>query len=160
MGAFSWGGLRLRRGHLIFSQLTFAPMLLYAEELGTDVHGLVAQLLAGVVATQKDVAAFHCRSRRKSRSVVCAVPSERTGYANPLNVLTIMGGETETIVSQRSIGRSRPRPRPYDSLQEIANEMSLGVLTQHPPRSKSSPTTSALLTAKIRGFQGKEPTYK
>jgi hypothetical protein len=104
------------------------------EELGTDVHGLVAQLLAGVVATPEGP--LHFIAGAGGNHGASFVPFHPDGLATQtrINVLTIMGGEMETIRQPEVDWEVKSASRPYDSLQEIANEMSLGVLTQYPPQ--------------------------
>ena len=67
-----------------------------------------------------------------------------------------MGGEMETIRQPEVDWEVKSASRPYDSLQEIANQMSLGVLTQHPPQVEVvAYNVAAVGMAKIRGFQGR-----
>jgi hypothetical protein len=101
-------------------------------DLGFDVRGLIDQLLTGSLKTPHGELFFAAPGGRHGASFQ---PFHPDGLLNQqrFNVLTLMAGETESIRQPEIDWEIKAASRPYDGLQELANEFGLGQLVQRPP---------------------------
>jgi hypothetical protein len=103
------------------------------EELGCDVRGFINRLVTGTLETSHGP--LHFFANPSGRYATSFTPFHPDGLLTQrrLNVLTIVGGETETIRQPDIDWEIKAASPPYDGLQELANEFGLGVLAQRPP---------------------------
>jgi hypothetical protein len=111
----------VRAGHYALTDLDF------------DVRGLINQLLTGSLKTPHGDLLFAVASG--GHHGASFQPFHPDGLLNQqrFNVLTLIAGETENICQPEIDWEIKAASRPYDGLQELANEFSLGQLVQRPP---------------------------
>jgi hypothetical protein len=96
-------------------------------ELGLDVQGLIERLCVGLLNTPNGELRFPGGNYTAS-----FVPFHPDALQNQIrhNVLTIMGEQAETIRQPDIDWEIKGASRPYEGLQELANEFGLGPLTE------------------------------
>jgi hypothetical protein len=96
-------------------------------ELGLDVQGLIERLCVGLLNTPDGELRFPGGNYTAS-----FVPFHPDALQNQVrhNVLTIMGEQAETIRQPDIDWEIKAASRPYEGLQELANELGLGPLTE------------------------------
>lgn len=112
----------VRAGHYTLKELGF-----------DDVRDLLNQLTNGVLNTPDGP--LHFMASGGGRHAAAFTPFHPDGLATQtrINVLTLMAGETNTIRQPETDWEIKAAERPYDGLQELANELVLGQLVQRPP---------------------------
>ena len=103
------------------------------KELGFEsVRDLINQLTSGTLETPDGPLLFMAAGGRHATAFMPFHPDGLTTQTR-FNVLTIMAGETDTIRQPEIDWEIKAAARPYDGLQELANEFALGPLIQRPP---------------------------
>ena len=93
------------------------------EGLDTDVRGLIAQLLAGGVETPDGPLEFPAAPGGHHSASFLPLHPDGLMSQTRVSVLTITGGETENIRQPEIDWEVKAASRPYDNLQELANEV-------------------------------------
>jgi hypothetical protein len=101
-------------------------------DLGLSVRDLISKLLTGTLDAPAGELSFPSASG--GRHAASYVPFHPDGLQSQLrfNVLTIIGGQTETIRQPDIDWEIKAASPPYEGLQELANEFGLGVLSEGP----------------------------
>jgi hypothetical protein len=103
------------------------------SELASDISDLINQLLSGILKTPDGPLHFFPASGGHHATSFTPFHPDGLTTQRRFNVLTIMAGETDTIRQPEIDWEIKAASLPYDGLQELANEFSLGALTQRPP---------------------------
>ena len=122
------------------------------EGLDTDVRGLIAQLLAGGVETRTAHWNFLPHRAGITPSFLPLHPDGLMS-SDARKRFTITGGETKNIRQPEIDWEVKAASRPYDNLQELANEWSLG-LTSRPPQVEIVATPIAAIDAQNSKVSG------
>lgn len=103
------------------------------SELKLDLRGVIDKLMTGTLETPHGP--LHFLAAPGGRYATSFVPFHPDGLQQQLrfNVLTLMAGQTESIRQPDIDWEIKAASRPYDSLQELANEFGLAPLTDRPP---------------------------
>jgi hypothetical protein len=98
------------------------------DELLVDFRSFVEQLLAGVVKTPQGN--IHFSNNENGRYATSFVPLHPDGLRTQVryNVLTLMAGQLERLPQPNIDWEIKASAVPFDGLQEIANELGLGLL--------------------------------
>jgi hypothetical protein len=123
------------------------------EGLDTDVRGLIAQLLAGGVETPDGPLEFPAAPGGHHSASFLPLHPDGLMSQTRVSVLTITGGETKNLRQPEIDWEVKAASRPYDNLQELANEWSLG-LTSRPPQVEIVATPIAAIDAQNSKVSG------